>query len=164
MYEVALHLEYYSRPALQRHIIRILLMPPIYALDSWFCLRFINARTYLTPIRECYEAYTIYNFFMYLLRYLDGAHPLLSLRTLLFTGARWRLPVHHLQGSWAQSQTTWPKTVPQCRTSSRCSTSATNGPAKSCTGTAGTVRLFSRLLMDLFTTAFKQEFRFVLFF
>lgn len=72
LYEVALHLEYYSRPALQRHIIRILLMPPIYALDSWFCLRFISARTVLTPIRECYEAYTIYNFFMYLIRYLDG--------------------------------------------------------------------------------------------
>lgn len=72
LYEVALHLEYYSRPALQRHIIRILLMPPIYALDAWFCLRFISARTVLTPIRECYEAYTIYNFFMYLIRYLDG--------------------------------------------------------------------------------------------
>lgn len=71
---MALHLEYYSRPALQRHIIRILLMPPIYALDSWFCLRFISARTVLTPIRECYEAYTIYNFFMYLIRYLDGAN------------------------------------------------------------------------------------------
>lgn len=72
LYEVALHLEYYSRPALQKHIIRILLMPPIYALDSWFCLRFISARAVLTPIRECYEAYTIYNFFMYLIRYLDG--------------------------------------------------------------------------------------------
>jgi Organic solute transporter Ostalpha len=72
LYEVALHLEYYSRPALQRHIIRILLMPPIYALDAWFCLRFANARTVLTPIRESYEAYTIYNFFMYLIRYLEG--------------------------------------------------------------------------------------------
>lgn len=49
-------------------------MPPIYALDSWFCLRFISARTVLTPIRECYEAYTIYNFFMYLIRYLDGTN------------------------------------------------------------------------------------------
>lgn len=78
MYEVALHLEYYSRPALQRHIVRILLMPPIYALDSWFCLRFIQARTFLTPIRECYEAYTIYNFFMYLIRYLDGVHSFLK--------------------------------------------------------------------------------------
>ena len=72
LYEVALHLEYYSRPALQRHIVRILLMPPIYALDSWFCLRFAEARTYLTPVREVYEAYTIYNFFMYLIRYLEG--------------------------------------------------------------------------------------------
>ena len=72
LYEVALHLEYYSRPALQRHIIRIMLMPPIYALDSWFCLRFVSARTVLTPIRELYEAYTIYNFLMYLIRYLEG--------------------------------------------------------------------------------------------
>lgn len=72
LYEIALHLEYYSQPQLQRHIIRILLMVPIYALDSWFCLRFINARTVLTPIRELYEAYTIYNFFMYLIRYLEG--------------------------------------------------------------------------------------------
>ena len=71
LYEVALHLEYFSRPHLQRHIIRILLMPPIYAIDSWFCLRFMEARTVLTPIRELYEAYTIYNFFMYLLRYLE---------------------------------------------------------------------------------------------
>ena len=72
LYEVALHLEYYSRPALQKHIIRIMLMPPIYAADSWFCLRFVEARTVLTPFRELYEAYTIYSFFMYLIRYLDG--------------------------------------------------------------------------------------------
>jgi hypothetical protein len=72
LYEVALHLEYFSCPPLQRHIIRILLMPPIYALDSWLCLRFNEARTTLTPIRELYEAYTIYNFFMYLNRYLEA--------------------------------------------------------------------------------------------
>lgn len=64
LYEVALHLEYFSCPPLQRHIVRILLMPPIYALDAWFCLRFTEARISLTPIREAYEAYTIYNFFM----------------------------------------------------------------------------------------------------
>lgn len=64
-YEIALHLEYYSQPHLQKHIIRILGLVPIYALDAWFCLRFMDARTFLTPIRECYEAYTIYNFLMY---------------------------------------------------------------------------------------------------
>lgn len=40
IYEVAMHLEYFSRPALQIHVIRILWMVPIYALDAWLALRF----------------------------------------------------------------------------------------------------------------------------
>ena len=39
-YEVTMHLEYFSRPALQIHVIRILWMVPIYALDAWAALRF----------------------------------------------------------------------------------------------------------------------------
>lgn len=66
-----MHTEYYTRPKLQRHVIRILWMVPIYALDAWFALRFKDARIYLDPIRECYEAYVIYNFFAYLLSYLE---------------------------------------------------------------------------------------------
>ena len=30
-----------------------------------------NSRLYLDAIRECYEAYVIYNFFMYLRAYLE---------------------------------------------------------------------------------------------
>jgi hypothetical protein len=40
VYEVAMQLEYFSRPKLQIRVIRILWMVPIYALDSWFALRF----------------------------------------------------------------------------------------------------------------------------
>ena len=40
IYEVAMHLEYFSRPALQIHVIRILWMVPIYAMDAWLALRF----------------------------------------------------------------------------------------------------------------------------
>jgi len=43
---------------------------PIYAMDSWFALRFKSANIYLDTARECYEAYVIYNFYMYLLTYL----------------------------------------------------------------------------------------------
>ncbi len=32
-------------------------MVPIYAVDAWFALRFRDAREYLDPLRECYEAY-----------------------------------------------------------------------------------------------------------
>ena len=40
IYEVAMHLEYFSRPKLQIRVIRILWMVPVYALDSWLALRF----------------------------------------------------------------------------------------------------------------------------
>ena len=40
IYEVAMQLEYFSRPKLQIRVIRILWMVPIYALDSWLALRF----------------------------------------------------------------------------------------------------------------------------
>ena len=50
VYEVAMHLEYFSRPKLQIRVIRILWMVPVYAVDSWFALRFkvtINASNQL---------------------------------------------------------------------------------------------------------------------
>jgi len=71
IYEVAMHLEYYSRPRLQIRVIRILWMVPIYAIDSWMSLRFKEARFYIDPIRECYEAFVIYNFYCYLVAYLE---------------------------------------------------------------------------------------------
>ena len=47
-YEVAMHLEYFSRPALQIHVIRILWMVPIYAIDAWAALRFpVRSLTHL---------------------------------------------------------------------------------------------------------------------
>lgn len=38
---------------------------------SLLTLRFINARLFLDPIRECYEAFVIYNFYMFLIAYLE---------------------------------------------------------------------------------------------
>ena len=40
VYEVAMHLENFSRPRLQIYVIRILWMVPIYAVDAWLALRF----------------------------------------------------------------------------------------------------------------------------
>lgn len=74
IYEVAMHLEYYNRPKLQLRVVRILWMVPIYAVDSWLSLRFKEARFYIDPIRECYEAFVIYNFFMYLVAYLEDEY------------------------------------------------------------------------------------------
>ncbi|GIL57644.1 hypothetical protein Vafri_12839 [Volvox africanus] len=74
IYEIAMHTEYYTQPRLQKHVIRILLMVPIYAVDAWFALRFQKAREYLDPIRECYEAFVIYSFFAYLMAFLQDTY------------------------------------------------------------------------------------------
>lgn len=71
IYEIAMNLEYYTRPKLQIRVVRILWMVPIYAVNSWLCLRFKDASFYIDPVRECYEAFVIFNFYMYLVGYLE---------------------------------------------------------------------------------------------
>lgn len=70
------HLTNYTRPDLQRHIIRILWIVPIYSLDSWFALLFPKHAIYFDTPREWYEAYVIYNFLIYLLNYLQAEYSL----------------------------------------------------------------------------------------
>ena len=70
---IKMHLENYSKPVYQRHIVRILLMVPIYSVTAWL--------TYLSPhyaltyelIRSCYEAFVIYEFFFLVLCYLGDS-------------------------------------------------------------------------------------------
>ncbi len=69
--EIFQHLATYARPALQKQIIRVLLMVPIYALCSFFSLAFPAAGPYLDTVRELYEALTVYAFTWYLLCYLE---------------------------------------------------------------------------------------------
>lgn len=64
----------YSKPHLQKYIIRILFMVPIYALNSWIVLKFPQTAIYLDTIRECYEAFVIYNFMMYLITFLKSVN------------------------------------------------------------------------------------------
>nr|CAD7197305.1 unnamed protein product [Timema douglasi] len=66
------HMVHYTKPSLQKHIIRILWMVPIYALNAWLGLVFPEQSIYVDSLRECYEAYVIYNFMVYLLNYLNS--------------------------------------------------------------------------------------------
>ncbi|XP_005097346.1 transmembrane protein 184C [Aplysia californica] len=74
------HVINYTTPRLQRHIIRILWMVPIYAMNAWFALRFPAAAIYLDTLRECYEAYVIYNFMAYLMSFLNHEYPHLDIQ------------------------------------------------------------------------------------
>jgi len=69
---IALHLKHYSRPEQQRYIVRILLMVPIYAANSWLSLRLYWLSVYFDVLRDCYEAFVILSFFYLLIDMLGG--------------------------------------------------------------------------------------------
>ncbi|XP_073432343.1 transmembrane protein 184C isoform X3 [Dendrobates tinctorius] len=73
------HLVHYTQPELQKPIIRILWMVPIYSVDSWIALKYPDIAIYVDTCRECYEAYVIYNFMIFLLNYLTNRCPNLAL-------------------------------------------------------------------------------------
>ncbi|KAF3942319.1 hypothetical protein ABW19_dt0206663 [Dactylella cylindrospora] len=89
----------YRKPLLQRYVVRILLMygyiplvwqawrqgvnvfnrVPIYAITSWLSLESLTAAFFLDPIRDIYEAFTIYTFFQLLINFLGGERALIIL-------------------------------------------------------------------------------------
>lgn len=75
IWDVAQHLRHYHNPELQKFIVRIIWMVPIYAIDSWVALRFGDLALYFDTARACYEAYVIYNFYVYLLKFLYQRDP-----------------------------------------------------------------------------------------
>ncbi|XP_026273815.1 transmembrane protein 184B isoform X1 [Frankliniella occidentalis] len=75
------HLRWYTNPAEQRWIVRILFIVPIYALHSWVSLLFFNSESYYVyffTIRDCYEAFVIYNFLSLCYEYLGGEGNIMS--------------------------------------------------------------------------------------
>ncbi|KAK6812858.1 Organic solute transporter Ostalpha [Aspergillus parasiticus SU-1] len=64
------HATHYSKPIEQRHIIRILLMVPVYSLVAWLSIYFYQKSVYFSVIGDCYEAFTISAFFALLCHYI----------------------------------------------------------------------------------------------
>ncbi|OAA81061.1 DUF300 domain protein [Akanthomyces lecanii RCEF 1005] len=79
----------YRKPLLQRYVVRILLMVPIYSIASWTSMVSLKAAQFVDPVRDIYEAFTIYTFFQLLINYLGGE------RSLIVT-THGRAPVQHL--------------------------------------------------------------------
>ncbi|XP_031623210.1 transmembrane protein 184C [Contarinia nasturtii] len=65
------HMLHFTKPILQKPIIRILWMVPIYSGNAFLGLIFPEYSFYMNSMRECYEAYVIYNFMSYLLNFLN---------------------------------------------------------------------------------------------
>ncbi|CAM9251096.1 unnamed protein product [Discosporangium mesarthrocarpum] len=72
MREIYMHLSHWQMPHVQRYVVRILWMVPIYAVESWLALRFKEMSFYISTLRECYEAYVIFCFMYFLLGLLGN--------------------------------------------------------------------------------------------
>lgn len=70
LFLVFMHGIHYSKPYLQKHIIRILMMIPIYAVISFLSEYFYTHAVYWQVIRDCYEAFAIASFFTLLCHYI----------------------------------------------------------------------------------------------
>ena len=74
-HQIYQYLRHYTNPAEQRWIVRILFIVPLYAFSSWLSLLFFsydNYYVYFYAVRDCYEAFVIYNFLSLCYEYLGG--------------------------------------------------------------------------------------------
>lgn len=64
------HVRKLNEPIVQRKIIAIMWMIPIYSVSSWLGLVFVDAQIYLLFLKDVYEAYVIYTFLALLIAIL----------------------------------------------------------------------------------------------
>lgn len=57
---------------MQRYVVRIMLMVPLYSIASCLSLLSFTAANFIDPVRDVYEAFVIYCFFNLLINYLGG--------------------------------------------------------------------------------------------
>ncbi|KAK4688065.1 organic solute transporter subunit alpha, partial [Tremellales sp. Uapishka_1] len=74
---ITLQLKNYRRPSLQRAVVRIMLMVPLYAISSLIALFSLEAAFFIDAVRDLYEAFVIYTFLQLLITYLGGERSLL---------------------------------------------------------------------------------------
>lgn len=82
------HLKNYRKPNLQRFVVRLILIVPIFATSSLIGLFSLPAAFLIDLVRDLYEAFAIYCFFELLVAYLGGERSVL----VLMIG---RQPVQH---------------------------------------------------------------------
>lgn len=75
------HLVNWYMPQVQKFVVRILFMVPIFSIQAWFSLFFHGAYGYIRAFRELYEAFVLASFVYYIIELLGGEDQLaLTLR------------------------------------------------------------------------------------
>ncbi len=83
LYHLTGHLRHYYKPEVQRRIMAVLWMVPIYGLTSWLSLVATTYTTIWDFVRDSYEAYAIYTFIALLVAIVEDGAGLTSLIGML---------------------------------------------------------------------------------
>ncbi|RQM23430.1 hypothetical protein B5M09_005517 [Aphanomyces astaci] len=67
-----LHLRAYTRPNLQRYILRILIIVPFYAIGSFLSFWLVHQAIYFNILRDIYESFVVYSFLELVLSFAGG--------------------------------------------------------------------------------------------
>ncbi|CAG8974774.1 hypothetical protein HYALB_00000386 [Hymenoscyphus albidus] len=92
-YLMLMHALHYTKPYEQRHIIRILLMIPVYATSAFLSFKFYWHAIYFQVISDCYEAFAIASFFALMCHYIAPSLHEQKLYFRTITPVKWVWPV-----------------------------------------------------------------------
>ena len=70
MFTIYQHLANYNRPGVQKYVVRILWMVPLYSIQSWLSLRFHDSSVWIESLRDLYESYVLASFLYYIIAIL----------------------------------------------------------------------------------------------
>lgn len=93
MWHMTSHLRQFHQPDVQRKVLAILWMCPIYSATSWFSLVFSSFAEYLGIIKDFYESYVIYMFLAFLIAVLGRGDRRVAVDTLAAHASHLKPPV-----------------------------------------------------------------------
>ncbi len=73
------HLRNWHAPNLQKFVVRIIWIIPIYSIESWIALRYTSLNVYMETLREFYESYAVFNFLYYLISLFGDEQNLINI-------------------------------------------------------------------------------------
>lgn len=76
---IVLHLTHWNMPQVQKFVVRIAWMIPLYSVESWLSLRFRRFALQIETLRWCYESYVIYSFLYFLINVFGDEQKLVTL-------------------------------------------------------------------------------------
>ncbi|GMH56038.1 hypothetical protein TrRE_jg1131, partial [Triparma retinervis] len=91
-WHVTSHLRNFHNPVVQRKVLAILWMAPIYSTTSWFSLVFPAAEAYLSIVKDCYEAYVVYVFLSFLVSVMGNGDRDIVVAKLSAHGTHLKMP------------------------------------------------------------------------